>query len=530
MNRTLAVLGVVAILGTAFYAGQKSFGITVDYDHADVINAVQTCNEGQYIGSCSDCQACNAWSYAAGGCSYFKDTLCTLCSQIDHCNTHNVVCSNEYDQTCLACDAGYYIDGQECLQCSVCPAGQRVTKECDENSDTVCEPCTSCDDGYFVSRECKVDTATNSLLPVTERGVYLEDDTQCEQCTACVDGEFPSANCVEGDIENQGADTECGVCSGCEHATFATQICDKNEADTECNDCGGCEAGQYIQTPCQPGSPFDEDRESRFGVDTLCADCTPRGDNEWTVFPCDPLHTTDAVHQECTQCSDGEYMLAACGETSDTVCPHCPGADDTLFLGDSKYPSGLQYCSRDAMGESQVRCEAEINEAGIVSAGRSKCGEWEDLPMIKVAGKMQPMNPDKCRYPHSDPDSKCGEWKSYCDEGFLGEACCYHKHPASCGTLTTRERSSHRHGYVQGTNFADFCRELCDQFPDCMAFEIEKDADGGVCHFKAAYSQSDGKWLGHDESLECWSNTCRHNSYYEKNGKTMATINYDTAL
>merc|ERR1719269_364707 len=99
--------------------------------------------------------------------------------------------------------------------------------------------------------------------------------------------------------------------------------------------------------------------------------------------------------------------------------------------------------------------------------------------------------------------------------------------------------------------FIDFCLMLCDEFPDCMAFEVE---DGGVtlfesglnsfegkmaaCYFKSAFSQDDeggisdasaaggrtvsGNGLrgrehvfrGEDPTYDCYSNVCRQNAAF----------------
>merc|ERR1712166_633647 len=50
---------------------------------------------------------------------------------------------------------------------------------------------------------------------------------------------------------------------------------------TGCTDCSQCDEGQYIDEECDNGSPFDADglfMDGIVGTDTLCADCTPRGD------------------------------------------------------------------------------------------------------------------------------------------------------------------------------------------------------------------------------------------------------------
>merc|ERR1719440_2288478 len=125
----------------------------------------------------------------------------------------------------------------------------------------------------------------------------------------------------------------------------------------------------------------------------------------------------------------------------------------------------------------------------------------------------------------------------------------------SCGTMSTRERIPRRLGYEGETNeeFIMFALMLCDEFPDCMAFEVE---DGGVTlyesglnsfedkmaavYFKSAFTQDDeggisdasaaggrkvsGNGLrgrdhvfrGEDPTYDCYSNVCRQNAAFPK--------------
>lgn len=145
---------------------------------------------------------------------------------------------------------------------------------------------------------------------------------------------------------------------------------------------------------------------------------------------------------------------------------------------------------------------------------------------------------ENCRHEHSGGNCK---WESYCEDDFSGESCCYHKFAYDCGTSTARERVGKRAGYTGKTteDFVDFCRVLCDEFPDCMAFEVQ---DGGtesdpagsdtlnedsICWFKASYTQDPrNNFYGTDPSKDCYSNTCRQNTYQLVGSVHSKTINY----
>lgn len=294
---------------------------------------------------------------------------------------------------------------------------------------------------------------------------------------------------------------------------YTTAVCNTGfMGETECKACSQGKEGEFVKEMCEPGT------FKTLGKDYKYQSCTERQENEWTVFPCSPLYDSDAIYQECSECKPGEYKSADCTETSDTLCPMCPSAADTLFNDDDDFKSGLQYCEKDDNGAVKVRCGPPPEQS-------SKCGEWEP-------------NKPNCRHDHSGGNCK---WTSYCQDDFSGESCCYHKHPFSCGSLTARQRIGKRAGYTGLTtsDFVDFCRLLCDEFPDCLAFEV---VDGGntadpagedqlngdsVCYFKAAYTQDPHhNFYGTDASYDCYSNTCRQNSYQLIGSRYASTINY----
>lgn len=256
--------------------------------------------------------------------------------------------------------------------------------------------------------------------------------------------------------------------------------------------------------------------------------------------PCSSTHTSDAIYQSCSSCQDGEYQFAKCTRTSDTICPACPSHVDKLFHNDDSFKSGLQYCAKDSVTNlAKIRCWAKpVLQAGggyRVEPQASHCGEWSDR--TNSAGKKI----NRCRPDHTQGGGNCGAWTSYCKPGFSGHSCCYHKYPKSCGTITSRERTGKRAGFVAGKDFVAFCRTLCDEFPDCLAFEVqdggtEDDPNGtddlnknsaATCYFKAAYTQNQRfKYEGKDPKFDCYSNTCRQNKFSMAGGQRQAMVNY----
>jgi len=467
MNRSLTFVAVAAIMVVCFYGGRRSFGATVDYEHSDVIAVAETCEEGTFIGGCKTCSDCQKWEYPAGGCSYFKDTFCTLCEPIHNCPQGNIRCEDKNDERCLECDKGFWDD--DCKPCLVCEAGDYELEKCTQTTNTVCGTCTECGEEEYTSTACTYFT-----------------DTKCTTCTSCPVGKFTDVLCqtVEESklrfpesVYTVRPDTVCTDCSEPPHDgvdgtpdMFVAEPCNIMK-DTTLQDCFLCPCEdrptcQFMTEYCAPGTIHE------LGVDTKCKDCTKRrGPKEWEIFRCGG--TSDALFKPCSICMDGEYEFRGCTETSDTLCPVC---NTNVIYGQ------LDMCNKGAL-----RCT-------------------------------------------DDADTTCVD----CGDRWFGGTCCYHQHFGSCGTMTTRERIAMRYGFEGETNeqFIDFCLELCDEFPDCMAFEI---IDGGetldesgfnnlisktsACYFKAAFSQEETDegelvWKGFDPQYDCYSNVCRQNKAF----------------
>jgi len=433
-QKALFILGAIVAVSVTFYAGRASYSGSNSFQHVEVFDLVDSCPESQFIGGCVSCTDCTDWQYPAGGCSYFKDTFCTLCEPIYNCPQEQIRCTSKDDQVCLSCDPGFW--DVDCKPCSVCPLQQGYfeAQACTQTSDTVCQKATQCEDKQFMSKQLE----------------YFSD-RECTDCTVCEIGTFTSVECQMGDNDANlvGADTVCQKCTECEIDQHVTRPCTIMQ-DTECTDCATCPESQYITELCVQGGIFVP------GVDTECTDCTVRKESEWELFSCGG--TSDALFRECSTCLDGEYQLLECTETSDTLCPDC---------------TPIPHCPKDG-----VTCT-------------------------------------------SDEDSVCS---SGCEEGFSGDTCCYQKTFGDCGTITTRERIAFRYGFEGETNeeFIKFCETMCEEFPDCFAFEVE---DGGTtleasgennlvsktaaCFFKAAYTVAPT-----DPSKDCYSNICRQEMRY----------------
>jgi len=491
MNKASTVVAVVAVMAVAFYGGRRSFGATSEYSHADIYDVAETCEEGSFVGGCKICKDCESWEYPAGGCTYFKDTFCTLCEPIYNCPQDNIRCDTKDDEHCLECEPGFY--GQDCKPCLVCEAGDYELEKCTHESNTVCKTCTECIAEEFTETACTYfsdtictmcescpvgkftdvvcQTVEESKLQFPESVYTVRPDTVCTDCTE------PSNDGVQWEVDVLGRGTVDGV------DNWVEEPCNIMK-DTTLTDCFICPCEdrptcQFMTQFCTPGGIHEK------GEETSCKDCTKRrGPKEWEVFKCGG--TSDALFKPCSLCMEGEYELQECTETSDTICPVC----NTM----------VSYGLLNRKDE-----KGQLHGGGCVK-GELRCTDSLDTTCVE------------------------------CETNWFGDTCCYHQFFGSCGTMTTRERIAARLGFEGETNedFIDFCLDLCDEFPDCMAFEI---MDGGVdftesgannlisktaaCYFKASFTQGEDAVLdgalafkGEDPALDCYSNVCRQNTAF----------------
>lgn len=460
--RAVTVLAIAGVLVGAYLGGKMSSTGTVEYEYAEVYNAVGQCEEGSFMGGCSDCKECKSYEYNGGGCSYFKDTLCVLCEPIKHCSTIEsesgklipaITCTSAYDQVCSKCDNGYW--DQDCKPCKVCAEGEYETKQCTHDSNTECAPCTQCTNKEYVAKACS-----------------YTSDTECKTCTICTPGDFSAEICFHGqkyefpeNVYTVTPDTVCQKCTEPADDMYVTDVCTITK-DTEfawCNRCGTGSTAAGDEPAYEEGTMYIDDQCEAGTWDTVgekieCAPCKTRPTGSYTVWHCDSTDVHDSLHASCSECQDGEYLFAECTDSADTVCPKC---------------TAVENCKPET-----VTCTDAT-------------------------------------------DSLCGE----CREGFFGETCCYEKQFSACGSMTTRERRAEQYGYEGESteDFIQFCLEMCDEFPDCMAFEIEDGGDGYTesgdevrggrgdrCFFKSAFTQ-----LTDDYTQDCYSNICRQGENFK---------------
>jgi len=569
--KAVTVLAIMGILVGSYLGGKITNTGMVEYEYAEVYDAVGQCEEGTFMGGCSDCKTCDRYMYNGGGCSYFKDTLCVLCEPITNCGRVEsdtgkmipaVVCNDGFDEFCVLCEDGYW--DIDCKPCKVCPAGFYETVQCTQSNDTECEQCTDCTAGLdgspdeFVATACtyvsdtvcetctvceigkfsQVECQNQAVAPANDgtpgqAGVYtVTDDTVCKDCTEpCQDFEFTEMTCTAtadtviqsamGAIYDKTGDGKNVQCVG---KTVDCQNPNEDDAgkSDKCVESNHCEEGvEYISAYSKSGTAL------QIGEDLQCKKCKSRPQFHYTVYHCEARldlnedgtraeiagmgtqsGMTDSLHLKCStapgegktgSCAPGEYLMSGCQDSSDALCPSC---------------KNIEHCKKE-----NLRCGHEEDLTGFVAYADDATKEREGFKFVD--------NDDQHKFSMCKPPE--GE-ATGCIDGRYGRQCCYEKSYSACGTMTTRERRADAYGwegtaadqYSQNESFVSFCLLLCEEFPDCMAFEVEDSGEdfhssgdrpqggkGAYCYFKSAYSQ-----LTEDYTQDCYSNTCRQGDNY----------------
>jgi len=471
LRKVTSVAVVLCAVVVMFFAGRGYESQTTPFTHAEVMDIAAKCGEGEFIGGCVGCKTCADYEFENGGCSYFKDAFCSYCEPIKNCKRENVLCTTREDQVCIECDCddpignwtdielGMYLEyelfdrdeymgrsqedatygcywNEQCMPCTVCQFGFFETAACTQTSDTECKKCAGCGADEWVSSPC----------------IYKQD-TECSACThylGAIEEQWTSKECHRWSLTTSmylGDDAHASPCTVCDVSDqpetivpgqpmqYYSAVC-VEFADSECTDCTLCDqtrtlfsiGGEYIKGNDGEGDGICIAGDiGTFGRDTICVDCTDATERPgyYESERCDPTGTTDAVWTLCTQCFEGEWEHTLCQLSTDTICPPC-------------YP--INHCKAvDTM--CSLGTDEENNDSICVGPG----SDTKDGPHFA------------------------------CQEDFYGEQCAYWRTYGDCGSGPGYRQRTVKTGKFRGeTNleFISWCMMMCDEFPDCMAFEV----------------------------------------------------------
>jgi len=575
MVRVFAVMAATAL---CFFSGRVFEGATAGFTHQEVMDISAKCGEGEFIGGCVGCKECAPYEFSNGGCSIFKDTFCSYCEPIPNCNRENVICQSREDQICLECNCkdpvanwtdielGKFLDyemydrpefaeisqvgatyscyyDEQCVPCTVCPLGYFETEACVPKlsadgpfmqgivttgitwkpkiyptggiGDTQCQKCLDCQVDEWVETQCMYFSDTICKPCTHFIGALNEDPPESWTSTRCYRFEstgplYPGANAIATVCQSTNGKTNYHKTSrmavgtadpakghdstweSVEHnptdefytmpcvefANSVVQTCALCENTRTCDSMGG----EYITSHCVEGT------KDQVGKDVLCHKCTNSDEmpGYYESMQCDPKGMQDAKWTLCTKCILGEYEHTGCRLSTDTICPPC-------------YP--INHCAT-----SETMCSN---------------GRYEYSVTGRTGENNRIANDSECVGP-ADVSTEAPGFS--CDKDYFGAQCSYWKTYADCGVGAGYRERTVKTGKFRGRTDGEFiawCMMLCDEFPDCTAFEVGDNGDSwtksgdaklikpnSLCSLKNVASGSIEQ--AHEDyitSLDCYSNT-----------------------
>jgi hypothetical protein len=265
----------------------------LDNGGCDVKHSRCTNFNGGY--SCSPCkQGTFGDPYQLGGCK--------PCARVENSAPDAILsCTGPSASNVSACAEGFYKaqagQGNVCVECSQCTAGQYMRAACSPDGNAVCidctpiehalatapVTCTAADDSTFRSGGGGCASGFNKFR--------LNGADTCQRCTVCTPGKFTKSPC------SSVVETVCQNCTAVpgarKDATYSCTNADDSRVDV-------CTSGDYLDANGQ------------------CLDCTVCADGKYEGSPC----TDKSDRRCCTQCTAGKYVSRECGGT-DSVCSLC---------------------------------------------------------------------------------------------------------------------------------------------------------------------------------------------------------------
>ena len=306
------------------------------------------------------CSACLPGTYKEATGS----AACENCAEDTYSDTSAATVCTE----CIANSSS--VSGSDSVDDCVCDLS--FTRQADENGDPVCIACLA---GKFASGNECVDC---------EAGKISVDGAI--ECTACGAGETsvsPFIECV-CDLGYTGAPPGCLACASAEYkdvvGTAACTTCPTNAAHTEqtastaITDCK-CEPGFFAPDPgtlhaceaCAGGT------YSTQTAATKCLNCVPTYPYTYTK-PADAPWTDPSECSACTLCADDFYDAKPCQGANASVCLACPSNSGTLASATTIDPNtGITSCSCDvdfygALGGACTSCGTKLRPAGRIDS------------------------------------------------------------------------------------------------------------------------------------------------------------------
>lgn len=294
------------------------------YKEATGSAACETCAEDTYsdTSAATVCTECIANSSSVSGSDSVDDCVCDL--------SFTRQADENGDPVCIACLAGKFASGNECVDCE---AGKI-------SGDGAIE-CTACGAGEtsvppFIA--CVCDLGFTGSPPGCQACAFAEykDAVGTAACTAC------PTNAAHTDQAASTAITDCK----CELGFFAPD-------PSTLHECEACAGGTY----------------STQTAAIKCLNCVPTYPYTYTK-PADAPWTDASECSACILCQDDFYDAKPCQGANASVCLACPSNSGTVASATTSDPNiGITSCACNidyygALGGPCTSCGAKLRPAG----------------------------------------------------------------------------------------------------------------------------------------------------------------------
>jgi len=291
--------------------------------------------------ACQICRACSGENERLDViCSASTDTTCRPCQ------AHSNRAAYDEDATLCSCNAGYGLDGAQCVPCEAgtykssdsnnsvgcqtCESGKNAV----ESGASTCDACTSyCPADFFVSQDC---------TPTT--------DINCAACRSCGPGTYSRS------VDGSEQDMTCGLAFN------------DGRSDTVCRE---CEPGFYcygsVRYPCGVNSSSPTGSNSSeacvcadgfFEEDGVCKVCTQDhfcvGNS---IYSCPPLsHNYYLGASVVTDCQCLHFFYHADVTADNFTCHACEPTDPCYDVTFYDCPSSYHMLQPVSSSESECIC------------------------------------------------------------------------------------------------------------------------------------------------------------------------------
>ncbi|ESU41420.1 Variant-specific surface protein [Giardia duodenalis] len=333
-------------------------------------------------GRCTACNTDGSYIFKNPVASPTLGSECILCwdttgadkyTGVENCQTCTAP-GSAGPATCSACQEGYFLSGQTCIQCNnacaTCKTSASTCTSCPEGKylkNSQCVETNQCTSDYYpdpVSRKCIPCGAAANEGGIEACATCEYDSTKGKpKCLTCTDGtKTPrtsldgTSTCVAKTLDGcQGIDKELFMKQDQTCALCAATGSGNDEGTANCKTCTKTSGNKPACNTCKEGYYLDSSKACQACTGKNCATCNDSDPSK--CASCKPgFFLKDASTGECIACDStpdgGREGCSACSNTNAFKCTGCKPNYRRQQNGDA---SDDYTCTR-ACGDSKGHC------------------------------------------------------------------------------------------------------------------------------------------------------------------------------